>query len=84
MASRRSRPELQPTKIGRGQGKYWDPFYQFEQLARYHGEPPKPPEPSKRAVLLVRVLTSKTLAIVLGVVLAAAVLVLLVLLVFRG
>ena len=83
MASRRSRPELQPAKLGRGQGKYWDPFYQFEQLARYHGEPPEP-QPSKRAVLLVRMLTSRALAIVMGVVLAAVLLVLLVLLVFRG
>ena len=71
-------------KLGRrGPRGSWDPFYQFEQLARYHGEPPEP-QPSKRAVLLVRMLTSRALAIVMGVVLAAVLLVLLVLLVFRG
>jgi|HubBroStandDraft_5_1064220.scaffolds.fasta_scaffold24107_3 hypothetical protein len=82
--SRRSRPELQPTKLGRGQGKYWDPFYQFEQIARYHGEPPEPPEPSKGSLLLVKLLTGKAAAVVMGSLLAVVAFVLLVLLVFRG
>ena len=77
-------PEWQPTKIGRGQGRYWDPFWAFEQIARNHGEPPKPPKPSKAALLLVEVLTSKAAAVVMGCVLAAVVFGLLVLLVFKG
>ena len=77
-------PERQPIKIGRGQGRYWDPFYAFEQIARDHGEPPPPPKPSKGALLLVEVLASKAAAVVMGCVLAAVVFGLLVLLVFKG
>jgi hypothetical protein len=79
-----SEPEWQPTKIGRGQGKYYDPFYAFEQIARYHGEPPPPPEPKKGALLAVEMLTSKAAIVVMGCVLAAVVFGLLVLLVFKG
>ncbi|HEY2640245.1 MAG TPA: hypothetical protein VGI66_10240 [Streptosporangiaceae bacterium] len=82
--TRRFRPEWQPTKLGRGQGKYWDPFYEFEQIARDHGEPPEPPEPSKGALLLVELLTSKTAALVMGGLAVVATFALLVLLVFRG
>jgi hypothetical protein len=82
--TRRSEQEWPPKKLGRGQGKYWDPFYEFEQIARDHGEPPKPPEPSKGALLAMEVLTSKTAAVVMGSVLAVVVLVLLLVLVYKG
>jgi len=75
---------MQPTKIGRGQGKYYDPFYGFEQIARYHGEPPAPPEPKKGALLAVEMLTSKAAVIVMGCVLAIVVFGFLLVLVFRG
>ena len=81
---RESRPEMQPTKIGRGQGKYYDPFYAFEQIARYHGEPSPPPEPKKGALLAVEMLTSKAAVIVMGCVLAVVVLGFLLVLVLRG
>jgi hypothetical protein len=84
VVTKRSQPEWQPTKLGRGQSGHWDPFYEFEQLARDHGEPPTPPEPSKRALLLVELLTSKAAAVVMGCVLAVVVFALLVLLVFRA
>jgi hypothetical protein len=64
---------MQPKKIGRGQGKYYDPFYAFEQIARYHGEPPSPPEPKKGALLAVEMLTSKAAVIVMGCVVAVVV-----------
>ena len=77
-------PEMQPTKIGRGQGKYYDPFYAFEQIARYHGDPPPPPEPKKGALLAVEVLTSKAAVIVMGCVLAGVVFAFVLVLVLRG
>jgi hypothetical protein len=73
----------QPMKIGRGQGKYWDPFYEFEQIARDHGEPLKPPAPSKSGLALLDLLTSKTAAVVMGSLVLVAAFVLLVLLVFK-
>jgi hypothetical protein len=79
-----SGPEMQPTKIGRGQGKYYDPFYAFEQIARYHGDPPPPPEPKKGALLTVEMLTSKAAVVVMGCVLAFVVLGFLLVLVLRG
>jgi hypothetical protein len=79
-----SGPEMQPTKIGRGQGKYYDPFYAFEQIARYHGEPSPPPEPKKGALLAVEILTSKAAVVVMGCVLAVVIFGFLVVLVFRG
>ena len=75
---------MQPTKIGRGQGKYYDPFYAFEQIARYHGEPSPPPEPKKGALLAVEMLTSKAAVVVMGCVLAVVVFGFLLVLVFRG
>ncbi len=84
MVTRRSHPEWQPTKLGRGQRGHWDPFYEFEQIARDHGEPPEPPKPSRGALLLVELLTSKAAVIVMGSVLAVVAFALLVLLVFRG
>jgi hypothetical protein len=77
-------PELQPAKIGRGQGKYYDPFYAFEQIARYHGEPPQPPEPKKGALLAVEMLTSKAAVIVMGCVLAVVVFAFVLVLALRG
>jgi len=83
--SRRSRPARQPTTLGRrGQRGSWDPFYQFERLARDHGEPPRPRKPPRGQVLLVALLSSKTMAVVMGCVLAAAAVALLVLLVLKG
>jgi hypothetical protein len=79
-----SGPEMQPTKIGRGQGKYYDPFYEFEQIARYHGKPAPPPEPKKGALLTVEILTSKAAVVVMSCVLAAVVLGFLLVLVFRS
>jgi hypothetical protein len=84
LVTRRSRPEWQPAKLGRWQGRHWDPFYEFEQIARDHGEPPKAPEPSKGALLLVELLSSKAAAFVMGALAVVVVLALLVLLVFRG
>jgi hypothetical protein len=84
VVSREHGPENQPMKIGRGQGKYYDPFYAFEQIARNHGEPPPPPKPKKSALLAVEVLTSKAAVVIAGCVLAAVVFGLLLVLVFRG
>jgi hypothetical protein len=75
---------MQPTKIGRGQGKYYDPFYAFEQISRYHGEPPPPPEPKKGALLAVEMLTSKTAVVVMGCVLAVVILGFVLVLVISG
>ena len=75
---------MQPTKIGRGQGKYYDPFYAFEQIARHHGEPPPPAEPKKGALLAVEMLTSRATVVVTGCVLAVVVFGFLLVLVFRG
>jgi hypothetical protein len=84
VANRRSRPGLQPTKLGRrGLRGSWDPFYQFEQIARDHGEPRTPPKPPKGELLLMGLLSSKTAGVVMGCVLAAVVLGVLVLLVLR-
>jgi hypothetical protein len=83
--SRRSRPQQQPTQLGRrGQRGSWDPFYQFERLARDHGEPPRPRKPPKGELLLMGLLSSKGMVVVMGCVLAAAAAALLVLLVFKG
>ena len=84
--ARRSQPGRQPpTKLGRRRGATgWDPFYQFERIARNSGKPLTPPKPPKGEFLLLELLTSKATAVVMGCVLAFAVLVLLVLLVFRA
>lgn len=82
--TKRTRPPLQPTRLGHRRGATgWDPFYQFERIARDH-EPPKPVKPPKGELLLVEMLSSKTAAIVMGGLLVVVALVLLVLLVFRG
>ena len=79
-----TRPQLQPTRLGRRRGATgWDPFYQFEKIARDHGPPPEQ-KPPKGELLLLEILSSKTAAIVMGGLLVVVVLVLLVLLVFRG
>jgi hypothetical protein len=75
---------MQPTKIGRGRGQYYDPFYAFEQIARYHGEPAPPPEPKKGALLAVEILTSKAAVVVMGCVLAVVVFCFLLVIVLRG
>ncbi len=86
MVARKSQPGWQPpAKLGRRRGATgWDPFYQFEQIARNSGERPKPAKAPKSEFLLVELLTSKATAVVMGCVLVFAVLVLLVLLVFRA
>ena len=86
MVARKSQPGWRPpTKLGRRRGATgWDPFYQFEQIARNSGERPKPAKPPKGEFLLVELLTSKATAVVMGCVLAFVVLVLLVLVVFRA
>jgi hypothetical protein len=43
----------------RGPGRSWDPFYQFEQLARDDGKPYRPPEP-KAELRLLALLGTKT------------------------
>jgi hypothetical protein len=82
--TRRSQREWPPVKLGRGQGGHWDPFYEFEQIARDHGAAPDPPKPSKAGFLLLEVLTSKAAAVVMGCLLAFVALVLLALLVLRA
>jgi hypothetical protein len=85
VVARNSQPQWQPTKLGRrGPRGSWDPFYQFEQIARDHGEPTKPPKPAKTELLLVGLLSSKTAAVVMACVLGAVLLGVLILLVLRG
>jgi hypothetical protein len=76
MSRRSEPPEAAPTPGRRGPGRSWDPFYQFEQLARDDGKPCAPPEP-KAELRLLAMLGTKTavtvmyclLVIVVGVVL---------------
>ena len=85
MVARNYRPDQQPTKLGRrGPHGSWDPFYQFEQIARDHGDPPTLPKPAKTELLLVGLLSSKTAGVVMACVLGAVVLGALILLVVRG
>ena len=82
--TRRSDPQREPPlQIGRrGPRGSWDPFYAFEKIARDDGKPYKSPEPKAERQLLA-LLGSKAALVVMSCVLVAAVLVLLVLLVFR-
>lgn len=74
----------QPTKLGRaGPRGTWDPFYEFEQLARDHGEPPEPAQPPKSELVLLEVLSSKAALMVMSGLAVAVALVLLGLLVLR-
>ena len=64
-----------------GPGRSYDPFYQFEQLARDDGKPYKPPEPkaelqllawlgSKSALVVMYCLLVVVVGVVLGLLLA--------------
>jgi hypothetical protein len=51
--TKRSEQEWPPPTPGRrGPGRSYDPFYQFERLARDDGKPYKPPEPKAELLLL--------------------------------
>ncbi len=80
--AKRSEPEWPPATPGRrGPGRSYDPFYQFEQLARDDGKPYKPPEPkaelqllawlgSKSALVVMYCLLVVVVGVVLGLLLA--------------
>jgi hypothetical protein len=58
--TKRSEQEWPPPTPGRrGPGRSYDPFYQFERLARDDGKPYKPPEP-KAELMLLALLGTKT------------------------
>jgi len=78
--TRRSEPKWTPPTPGRrGPGRSYDPFYEFEQLARDHGHQPKArPEP-KAELALLSLLGSKTALAVMSCVLVFVVAALLVL-----
>ncbi len=81
--TRRSRREWPPASPGRrGFGRSYDPFYQFERLARDGGKPYKPPEP-KPELQLLSVLGSKAALVAISGLLAVVVATLLVLMVTR-
>jgi hypothetical protein len=79
--TKRSEPEWPPPTPGRrGFGRSYDPFYQFERLARDDGKPYKPPEPKAELRLLALLGTKGALVamycllvVVVGVVLALVV-----------
>jgi hypothetical protein len=81
--TRRSQPEWPPETPGRrGFGRSYDPFYQFERLARDDGRPYKPPEP-KAELRLLALLGTKTAVTVMSCLLVAVAGTLLVLMVLR-
>jgi hypothetical protein len=59
MTRKSESPEPPPMPGRRGPGRSWDPFYQFEQLARDDGKPYRPPEP-KAELRLLALLGTKT------------------------
>jgi len=71
--TKRSRQTLPPRTPGRhgpaplparrGPGRTYDPFYQFEQLARDNRKPYKPPEPRSQQQLLALLEGKATLVI---------------------
>jgi hypothetical protein len=83
--TRRPDPRQEPPlEIGRpGPRGSWDPFYAFEKIARDDGKTYKSPEPKAERQLLA-LLGSNAVLVVMGCVLAVVVVLLLVLLVFRG
>jgi hypothetical protein len=80
VVTRRPQRQWPPTTIGRGRGRYWDPFYAFEQLERDDGKPYRSPEPKVEQELLSLLASKTALWVMTGllVVVAATVLVLLV------
>jgi hypothetical protein len=82
--SKRSRPEQPPPILGRrGLLRSYDPFYEFEQVARQARKPQQAPQ-SQRALRLETLLGSKAVLAVMGGLLVAVVVTLLVLLVARA
>ena len=65
--TRRSQSQwIPPSTLGRrGPGRSYDPFYQFERLARDDGKPRKPPQPKAGRDLLT-LLQSKAVLIVMS------------------
>lgn len=81
--TRRSQPEWPPRTPGRrGPRGSFDPFYQFERLARDDGKPYRSPEP-KAELHLLAFLGSKAALIVMGCLLVVVVATLLVLMAAR-
>lgn len=82
--TRRSQPEWPPPIPGRrGPGRTYDPFYQFERLARDDGKPYKPPEPKAELKLLELLGTKAALTVMVGL-LVVVVVAVLALMVFKG
>ena len=71
-----------PTAGRRGPGRSYDPFYQFERVARDDGKPYMPPEP-KAELRLLALLGSRAAVAVVGCLLAVVVVNLRVLLALR-
>jgi hypothetical protein len=80
MTKRSGRQWSPPTPGRRGFGRSFDPFYQFERLARDDGKPYKPPEP-KAELRLLALLGSKAAMRVMYCLLVAVVAVVIALLV---
>jgi hypothetical protein len=81
--SRRSQREWPPPTPGRrGPGRSYDPFYEFERVARDDGKPYVRPEP-KAEVRLLALLGSKTAVAIIWCLLLVVVAVLLWLLITR-
>jgi hypothetical protein len=81
--SRRSQREWPPPTPGRrGPGRSYDPFYEFERVAREDGKPYVRPEP-KAELRLLALLGSKAAVAVMGCLLVVVVATMLVLMVLR-
>ncbi len=81
--SRRSQREWPPPTPGRrGPGRSYDPFYEFERVARDDGKPHVRPEP-KAELRLLALLGSKAAVAVMGCLLVVVVATMLVLMVLR-
>lgn len=82
--TRRSRPgQIPPLTLGRrGPRGSFDPFYQFERIARDDGKPCQPPETKAQRELLT-LLGSRAAVVVMGCLLAVVVVSLLVVLVVK-
>jgi hypothetical protein len=82
--SRKSQPEWPPPPPGRrGPGRSYNPFYQFEKLARDDGKTYKPPEP-RAELWLLGMLGTKTAVRVMTCLLALVILAFLAVLVLRA
>jgi hypothetical protein len=82
--TRRSQPAGPPPIVGRRRaGRAYDPFYEFERLARDDGKPYKPPEPKAELRLLELLGTKAALRVMTGL-LVIVVVVVLALMVFKA